>query len=197
MRVALLHSESNEDVDTDAAAKEAAAILIQRLWRGKNNRAKQEFMNPSLRWDDALVHAKLSVDRTAAQNGKNSARDRWRRAAYFAARLQDRNSMLDSIGVHNVDAEEKHLETQHWLELVDDIDMALISSGIIKSGKKMTPQRTFSSGKNLSPNFNDDFRNISAHRLDNGSGKDLSLNECPRDRLEKEVRITLVSWNPY
>ncbi|KAF8168200.1 hypothetical protein B0H34DRAFT_50830 [Crassisporium funariophilum] len=100
------------------AAQVAAATLIQRLWRGRHNMAKAEYLGPELRWDDAATHAKLAVDRNAALDGKNSPKERWRRAAFMIAQLKDKNDMLSSNGV-KVDAEDKHLETQHWLELID------------------------------------------------------------------------------
>lgn len=59
------------------------------------------------------------VDRTAAYDNKNSPRERWRRAVFLVGRLQDGNRILRASGIH-ADAEEKHLETQHWLELVDE-----------------------------------------------------------------------------
>lgn len=56
-----------------------------------------------------------------AEEGKNSPRDRWKRATFFARRLGDGNTMLNKsqTGVHDTGAVQKHLETQHWLELVD------------------------------------------------------------------------------
>ncbi|KAJ3507286.1 hypothetical protein NLJ89_g6393 [Agrocybe chaxingu] len=108
--------------DTDAsseAARIASARLIQRMWRGKNvNLAKDEYLNPESRWGDALNHAKLAVNRNAAIDGQNSPLKRWVRATYFVGQLKDKNKMLKEEGVE-VDAEDKHLETQHWLELVD------------------------------------------------------------------------------
>lgn len=58
------------------------------------------------------------MSRDAALNGENTPKQRWQRAALFAAQLQDKNVMLKEQGV-DTDAEEKYLETQHWLELID------------------------------------------------------------------------------
>ncbi|TFK92774.1 hypothetical protein K466DRAFT_479925, partial [Polyporus arcularius HHB13444] len=66
-------------------------------------------------------HARLQVDRDAAAEGKNTSRDRWKRAAFLAGRLQDGNDVVGQEGdnvVHS-EAARKHLETQHWLELID------------------------------------------------------------------------------
>lgn len=43
------------------AARVAAAIMIQRVWRGKHNKTKEEYMDADWRWDDAARHAKLAV----------------------------------------------------------------------------------------------------------------------------------------
>lgn len=42
-------------------ARVAAATMIQRLWRGRQNRAKNEFITPDIRWTDAAIQAKLQV----------------------------------------------------------------------------------------------------------------------------------------
>ncbi len=61
------------------------------------------------------------VDRDAAAHGRNSSRDRWKRAGFLATRLQDGNKVLsqDQAQDTHTDAAKKHLETQHWLELTD------------------------------------------------------------------------------
>lgn len=120
-------------------AEVAAAILIQNLWRGKTYEAKNKYLTTEIRWEDANTHIQLQVNfilyvvvfilkftlpvfiktnRADAQDGKNSPRERWKRAAFLAGRLQDSNNMLSEAGVH-VEADKKMLETQHWLELID------------------------------------------------------------------------------
>ncbi|RPD81910.1 hypothetical protein L226DRAFT_450567, partial [Lentinus tigrinus ALCF2SS1-7] len=61
------------------------------------------------------------VDRDAAEQGKNTSRERWKRAAFLAGRLQDGNDMMlqDGESLAHTEAARKHLETQHWLELID------------------------------------------------------------------------------
>ncbi|TFK41255.1 hypothetical protein BDQ12DRAFT_432311 [Crucibulum laeve] len=111
---------TDDTVNNADPAQVAAATLIQRLWRGRTNHAKDEYMTPDLRWDDAAVNAKLAVVRAAASEGKNSPRQRWKRAAFLAVRLQDGNEMIgDSSDAQGINAEDKQLEAQHWLELVD------------------------------------------------------------------------------
>lgn len=60
----------------------------------------------------------LQVDRNAALDGKNEPLERWRRAVHFVIEMLDTNPMLQSEGVE-VEADDKHLETQHWLEMID------------------------------------------------------------------------------
>lgn len=61
------------------------------------------------------------VGRMAAERGDNKSRDRWRRGVFFANRLQDGNFTLDGADLQPEENAqlEKHLETQHWLELID------------------------------------------------------------------------------
>jgi hypothetical protein len=61
----------------------------------------------------------FQVNRSAADMGKNSPKDRLRRAGFFASRLQDGDAMLGGHGKGSEDATMKQLETQHWLELID------------------------------------------------------------------------------
>ncbi|KAF8898834.1 hypothetical protein BD779DRAFT_1485747 [Infundibulicybe gibba] len=99
-------------------ARHIAATRIQRLWRQKHNTARNQYMSTELRWNDAVTHTKLAVGRKAAMDGQNSPRNRWKRAVFLVGRLRDGNEMLGQSGVQ-VEAEDKHLETQHWLELID------------------------------------------------------------------------------
>ncbi|KIY65136.1 hypothetical protein CYLTODRAFT_357304, partial [Cylindrobasidium torrendii FP15055 ss-10] len=61
------------------------------------------------------------MNRAGALKGKNSPKQRWQRAAFFARRLQDGNETLDDAGVPHEEtgARLKNMETQHWLELID------------------------------------------------------------------------------
>ncbi|KAF9270167.1 hypothetical protein L218DRAFT_16769 [Marasmius fiardii PR-910] len=106
------HSESGEQ-------RGAAAKVIQNAWKSRHNRAQKTHMSPDVRWKDAVSHAKIKVDREAAQDGKNHPRDRWNRAVTFASQLRTGNAVLKHSGVESKQYVQKHLETQHWLELVD------------------------------------------------------------------------------
>lgn len=70
--------------------------------------------------DSTLLKVLYQIHRTNADAGKNSVRERWNRAAFFASKLRDGNEVMnttaddpDSLPV------QKQLETQHWLELID------------------------------------------------------------------------------
>jgi hypothetical protein len=62
------------------------------------------------------------LDRTAAADGQNTSRQRWKRSAFLVGRLRDghRGQKLNKpTAVQVSKAPKKQLETQHWLELVD------------------------------------------------------------------------------
>ncbi|KAJ3857854.1 hypothetical protein EV368DRAFT_29319, partial [Lentinula lateritia] len=61
------------------------------------------------------------VHRASADAGKNSAKERWNRGAFFANKIRGGNIVMNKPGVNNTDSlpVQKHLETQHWLELID------------------------------------------------------------------------------
>ncbi|KAL0575827.1 hypothetical protein V5O48_006154 [Marasmius crinis-equi] len=159
--------------------KHRAARIIQRKWRSRqSSRAREKFMSSGVRWKDAAVHAKMKVDREAADEGKNHPRDRWNRAVFFVSQMRNGNAMLkDNSGVESNQNVHKHLETQHWLELVDgrwqDAD---------------TEENFFKWYLKVSTCFFY-LRSHLKVRLDQGGGKNLSLDECSRDQLEKEVRV--------
>lgn len=50
---------------SDEAARVAAAVMIQRLWRGRHNLTKDRHLNAESRWDDAATGAKLAVGHPA------------------------------------------------------------------------------------------------------------------------------------
>ncbi|KAF8905490.1 hypothetical protein CPB84DRAFT_1676388, partial [Gymnopilus junonius] len=56
--------------------------------------------------------------RQAALGSTTPPRERWKRAAFFIGHLEANDKLLNGNDIH-VDAEDKHLETQHWLELID------------------------------------------------------------------------------
>ncbi|PFH50793.1 hypothetical protein AMATHDRAFT_101348, partial [Amanita thiersii Skay4041] len=56
--------------------------------------------------------------RDAAAQGRNTPRERWKRALYVVRMLHDPDKFLKGVGV-TTDAEEKELSALHWLELID------------------------------------------------------------------------------
>jgi len=162
----------NQGEELERLARENAAIKIQRAWRAKK---RSQYLEPGFLWQDLTTHAQLKVDRDAADKGNNAPRNRWRRAAFLVGRLEDGNEMLTRGGDMHSDAARKHLETQHWLELID-------GKHRYGSNLKYYHQRW----------VQDDTEDNFFHWLDYGGGKDLSLKECPREELENE-RITYLS----
>lgn len=107
------HNQNN----AEAQQREVAAICIQRAWR-KHSRA--HYINSDARWHEAALHARLQVARDAAEGEvKNNSRERWRRVVFLATRLRDDNRAFSDSNEEQIDASRKHLETQHWLELID------------------------------------------------------------------------------
>ncbi|KAF4622929.1 hypothetical protein D9613_001720 [Agrocybe pediades] len=173
---AMTLGKSTRESDDEEAAKAAAAIMIQRLWRGRHNLTKDRHLNPDLRWDDAANNAKLAVYRNKALEDTGTPRERWRRAVFLISQLKFKNDMLKDNGVQ-VEAQEKHLEAQHWLELID---------GKHRYGSNLKVE-TWYHKKWQEEDTNENFFKW----LDYGGGKDLSLDECPRERLDKERIIYL------
>ncbi|EKM61245.1 uncharacterized protein PHACADRAFT_190395 [Phanerochaete carnosa HHB-10118-sp] len=110
------HKPTLTDSEIETLARENAAIRIQRAWRAKRRKA---YLGTDFLWTDLITHARFQVDRNAALQGKNTAKERWRRAIFLAMRLQDGNRILADSGVQDDSAARKFLETQHWLELID------------------------------------------------------------------------------
>lgn len=120
------------DVSNDDPARVAAATLIQRMWRNR-----PPSLTPDQRWQDAATELRLEVRllllnlgpvnpylskafRSAANEGENTPRLRWKRAVFLVGRLQDNNRKMSSgANIRTSTTNQKHLETQHWLELID------------------------------------------------------------------------------
>ena len=60
LKDAIQKEEKPSDHEIEAA-RAAAAVLIQRVWRGKHNKIKSEILTADRRWDDAALHAQLAV----------------------------------------------------------------------------------------------------------------------------------------
>ncbi|KAK0208100.1 hypothetical protein DFS33DRAFT_412683 [Desarmillaria ectypa] len=107
------------DSEEDEKRRQAAAEVLQRFWRSRNNEAKPGLMNPDIRCKDAAMHARLKMGRIAAYRNNNTPSERWKRSIFFASRLQDANNPLQQSGVDKPQTKNKELEAQHWLELID------------------------------------------------------------------------------
>ena len=62
--------------------------------------------------------------REAAADGENDPKTRWRRALFMVKQLNNRDDVVfgrrpDESVKESSPEEEKHLEAQHWLELID------------------------------------------------------------------------------
>ncbi|KAL7285111.1 hypothetical protein ACG7TL_000203 [Trametes sanguinea] len=186
-----IHKPTEEEQEEEKRQHDAA-IHIQKAWR---KRMRKQYLGPDFLWSDVALHARMKVERDAAEEGKNDSRDRWRRSALLAGRLQDGDDMLSKGGEVHPEAARKHLETQHWLELIDgkhrygsNLKVASLHDhwGSLETATDTEAQYYHARWKqeDTDENF---FK-----WLDRGGGKDLSLKECPRERLEKE-RITYLS----
>ncbi|KAG9051553.1 hypothetical protein FS837_004063 [Tulasnella sp. UAMH 9824] len=148
-------------------------------------------MDSSSRWSDAALHARgkascsilpmsMQISQDAALSGKNDVKSRWRRAIFLANRLSNGRSVMISgpkydLNDHHPKSEKaKILETQHWLELID-------SKHRYGSNLKYYHRRW----------IEDDTKENFFQWLDHGGGKDLDLQQCPRERLESERIIYL------
>ncbi|KAI0331998.1 hypothetical protein GY45DRAFT_1344991 [Cubamyces sp. BRFM 1775] len=109
-----LHKSTEEQ--QDEKRRHEAAVQIQNAWRKK---MRKQYLGPEFLWSDLVIHARTKVDRDAAEEGRNTSRDRWRRSVFLAGRLQDGDEMLSKGEKTHPEAARKHLETQHWLELID------------------------------------------------------------------------------
>ncbi|KAL5535494.1 hypothetical protein ACEPAF_3588 [Sanghuangporus sanghuang] len=151
------------DVPGDAIVRENAALKIQRAWRSRNQ--KSGSLDTDERWQDAALHTKMQSMRNDAEEGRNDPTERWKRAAFLASRLQaDATGSKNSMAEDSLKPDEKILETQHWLELMDSKHRKWLEEDTEENFFKW---------------------------LNRGGGKDLSLPECSREQLEKERIIYL------
>ncbi|KAF5336821.1 hypothetical protein D9611_003124 [Ephemerocybe angulata] len=112
-------------------AREKAATLIQRTWRGKRGSTdvKEEYINEEARWDDALANVRMEVARKEAaeapEGETETPKRKWKRAVFLIGRLLDQHPLYSRAGGKRAEMSEetreylKQLEGQHWLELID------------------------------------------------------------------------------
>ncbi|WWD16577.1 hypothetical protein CI109_101005 [Kwoniella shandongensis] len=207
-------SERAKDTEDDDG-RTKAALTIQRYYRGHRARKHMETvkLQREARWKD-LIKQTGEIAYTHAQlSNKNDVRSRWHRAIQAVSRLQASDGLYDppsasythevdpstldekvlkarratflgslSLGVGKKERDEnetlpfhsKTLEQQHWLEMID---------GKHRYGSNMKYYFRKWKEADTKDNF---FR-----WLDKGEGKDLDLEELPRERFEKERIIYL------
>ncbi|OWZ32685.1 IQ domain-containing calmodulin-binding protein [Cryptococcus neoformans var. grubii Br795] len=196
-----------------------AAVIIQKHYRGHAARKHVQGLRlqREARWNDLVKHSQEVTYAKDQLDNKNDVVSRWHRAAQAASRLQNGDGLYSSpvstlpsgqveecdpkkltdkelrarkatfwgslslgVGKERDEKKElpfhsKELETQHWLEMID---------GKHRYGSNMKHYFRKWKEADTSDNF---FR-----WLDKGEGKDLDLEEMPRERLENE-RITYLS----
>ncbi|CAE6531197.1 unnamed protein product [Rhizoctonia solani] len=167
---------SNEQ-DHSERELQAAQVLLKH-WRARQGRRQPSLLEPTGRWQDALVQAQAKTNLHSAERGKNDPKSRFRRAVFLAGRLQDGDALpsddAEPLSDDNDNGNGKALETQHWLELID---------GKHRYGSNLKFYHKKWQEEDTSENF--------FSWLDHGQGRDLSLPECSREQLEKERIIYL------
>jgi len=82
------------------------------------------------------------MDRLGADKGKNDPRTRWKRAVFLVSRMQDKNTLYARDESYLADKrcqEDKMLETQHWLELVDAyVEMRKLGEDVRAAERRIT-----------------------------------------------------------
>ncbi|GAA5937090.1 uncharacterized protein JCM15063_000153 [Sporobolomyces koalae] len=184
----------------DDGHRDKAIRKMQKHYRAHVDRRTAEGRNltSSKRFDDGLQQRLLKKAGKDQMDGKNDTASRWKRSVIYAGQLtqangNNANDMIqsDPTEEQEMDAlarndkerkqirEERHvakrMEPQYWLEIVDH------------------KHRYGSNLKYYHQKWNDTDTNENFfHWLDEGGGKDLELDECPRSRLDKE-RITYLT----
>ncbi|KAI5479757.1 hypothetical protein MNV49_003020 [Pseudohyphozyma bogoriensis] len=180
-------SGDQQDCEQDAAAK-----LVQSSYRTHRSRREQRGMNlsSSQRWNDGLLHDKISKAGKDQDGGKNDSASRWKRTGLYTAQVAgahdkdpDDGQMTEEeeMDLHATNDKErekikkerkasKAMEAQYWLEIVDS------------KHRYGTNLKWYHRHWNEQADTTDNF----FHWLDEGAGKDLDLEQCPRSRLDKE-----------
>ncbi|OCF57996.1 IQ domain-containing calmodulin-binding protein [Kwoniella mangroviensis CBS 10435] len=212
----------DEDPQELLQRREGAAVVIQRHFRGYRDRkmVKGMKLQRDARWDDLVKQTGEQTYWKGQLDNKNDVKSRWHRAVQAASRLESGEGLYNppSELTEDIPSEEipestkkarratfwgslslpiakdqntdkgkgrdenevlpfqsKALEQQHWLEMID---------GKHRYGYNMKYYFRKWKEAETQDNF---FR-----WLDRGEGKDLDLEEMPRERLEKE-RIMYLS----
>ncbi|BGP37497.1 hypothetical protein JCM10450v2_001402 [Rhodotorula kratochvilovae] len=209
-RVARARRAERKERDRPAAGEEAqegergeddaAARAIQGRYRSHVQRREKAGCNlsASQRWSSGIQQRRMSAAAKEQDDGKNDPTSRWRRGQIYAAKLTEgkpggaddgtdgelsAEDEMELLGRNDKEKKRieqertaaKTMEGQYYLELVD-------RKHRYASNLKYYHQRWNET------DTNDNF----FHWLDEGEGKGLDLEQCPRRRLESE-RITYLN----
>ncbi|GAA5970903.1 hypothetical protein JCM8115_007035 [Rhodotorula mucilaginosa] len=188
------HAEGQEGASEEGDARQADAIRrIQGGYRAHVKRREAQGCNISCskRWGDGVRQRQLDEAKGGQDEGDNDAASRWRRGEIFAAKISEgQQAVTEGADADLSEHEEgerfgrnekekaklreernaaKQMEATYWLEMVD-------SKHRYASNLKWYHQKWNES--ETSDNF--------FHWLDEGEGKELDLEQCPRNRLESE-----------
>ncbi|BGP18920.1 hypothetical protein JCM10213_005494 [Rhodosporidiobolus nylandii] len=202
------HPQQDEG-SADAAGEEdrqaKAAGSIQRRYRQHVGRREGEGMNlsqpmsSSQRWDDGMRQRKLSAAGREQKDGrKQDATSRWRRAGVYTGKIGEGKSAAAQQGKEGEITESEEMERLGR----NDKERKKIKQERV-SAKQMEPQyflemidKKHRYGSNLKwyhKEWNEsDTKENFFQWLDEGGGKDLDLEQCPRTRLDSE-RITYLT----
>ncbi|GAA6015705.1 hypothetical protein JCM8202_001087 [Rhodotorula sphaerocarpa] len=180
----------------DKTDEEKQAEAIRRIQGGYRDHVKRREglgcnLGCSKRWDDGLRQRRLSSAGHEQNEGQNDAASRWQRGQVFASKISEGGGAGSSDRPADPSAEDekerlgrnpkekakiekerkqaKQMEAQYWLEMVD------------KKHRYGTNLKWYHQRWNETET-NDNF----FHWLDEGEGKDLDLEQCPRNQLESE-----------
>ncbi|KAJ6030895.1 uncharacterized protein N7446_000038 [Penicillium canescens] len=167
---------------------ERAARTVQRVYRGyRTRRELRGFgLSASARWAEAVreaqwhqLHRPANLQVAPADDGFNQARRNWQRAVSVARRAggdDDRVSGSPSTGskstyidVVSSGAEAKVMDLKYFLEIVDLKH---------RHGSNLRSYHNYWQNSPTNQNF--------FYWLDYGEGRNLELEQCPRERLEKQ-----------
>ncbi|GAA5864768.1 hypothetical protein JCM3774_006068 [Rhodotorula dairenensis] len=186
-------AQDDQGGDADERRRGDAVRRIQGGYRAHVKRREGNGCNItcSKRWGDGVRQRQLKSAAEGQDQGDNDPASRWRRGEIFAAQISEGQHAVTNGGDDDLNSEEegerfgrtekekaklreerkaaKQMEATYWLELVDHKHR--YASNLKWYHQKWNETET-----------DDNF----FHWLDEGEGKDLDLEQCPRNRLESE-----------
>ncbi|SCV72744.1 BQ2448_4281 [Microbotryum intermedium] len=206
--------EQQADGDGNDQERERAAKVLQSRYRA----GRPLNLTSSERWTEGIRARKLSGAGKEQDDGVNDATSRWKRSEVYAAKLSEGQSSKKGAP-ELTEAEEmkrfgrnkkerkrikeereisQQMQAQYWLEMVDakhrygtNLKVSLSQALILQRKRDLTSKEANMQWYHKAWNKSDSPMNF-FQWLDEGPGKDLDLEQCPRPRLEKE-RITYLT----